>query len=66
MILFNKPIDWTNAKKVIGESNFLQQIKGFDKDHVSASTALKVKKYVDMPQFKKEAVQKVSGAAAAL
>lgn len=28
MILFNKPIDWANAKKVLSEANFLQQIKG--------------------------------------
>lgn len=28
MILFNKPIDWVNAKKVLSEANFLQQIKG--------------------------------------
>ncbi len=28
MILFNKPTDWANAKRILGESNFLQQIKG--------------------------------------
>jgi dynein heavy chain len=66
MILFQKPIDWPNAKKVIGESNFLQQIKQFDKDHVSASTNNKIKKYIDMPEFKPEKVRAVSGAAAAL
>lgn len=66
MILFNKPSDWTNAKKVIGESNFLQQIKGFDKDHVSQGIILKVKKYIEMPKFKADEVRKVSSAAAAL
>lgn len=66
MILFGKPTDWATAKKVLSESNFLQQIKGFDKDHVSASTSNKVKKYVEMPQFKPEEVKKVSGAASAL
>lgn len=66
MILFNKPTDWGTAKKVLSESNFLQQIKGFDKDHVSQSTNNKIKKYVDMPTFKPEEVRKVSGAAAAL
>ena len=66
MILFNKPTDWATAKKILSEANFLQQIKSFDKDHVSASTINKIKKYVDMPTFQKEEVKKVSGAAAAL
>jgi dynein heavy chain len=66
MILFGKPVDWASAKKVLSESNFLQQIKTFDKDHVSASTSNKVKKYVDNPEFKPEKVKAVSGAAAAL
>jgi dynein heavy chain len=66
MILFNKPTDWTTAKQVMGQSNFLQQIKGYDKDNVSSSTNAKIKKYVDQPTFKPEEVKKVSGAAAAL
>lgn len=66
MILFGKPTDWATAKKILSEANFLAQIKGFDKDHVSASTNNKIKKYVDMPTFKPEEVKKVSGAASAL
>lgn len=66
MILFNKPTDWANAKKVLGESNFLQQIKGFDKDGVSPSTNAKIKKFIEMPTFDPEQVKKVSSAAAAL
>ena len=66
MILFGKATDWGTAKKVIGESNFLQEIKRYDKDHVSQATANKIKKYVEMPSFSKEEVKKVSGAAAAL
>lgn len=66
MILFNKPTDWATAKRILGESNFLQQIKGFDKDHVSASTSNKIKKFVDMPSFAPAEVKKISGAAAAL
>mmetsp|Transcript_11537 Transcript_11537/g.25166 ORF Transcript_11537/g.25166 Transcript_11537/m.25166 type:complete len:1708 (-) Transcript_11537:108-5231(-) len=66
MILFGRPTDWANAKKVLSESNFLQQIKTYDKDHVSASTNNKIKKYIDMPEFKAEKVKAVSGAAGAL
>jgi dynein heavy chain len=66
MILFGKATDWGTAKKVISESNFLQQIKGFDRDHVAPATNMKIKKFIDMPNFTKEEVKKVSGAAAAL
>ena len=66
MILFGKPTDWASAKKVLSESNFLQQIKGYDKDHVSTATNNKVKKYIDLPTFTPAAVKQVSGAAAAL
>ena len=48
MILFGKPTDWANAKTVLGQSNFLQQIKMFDKDNVSQSINNKIKKFVDM------------------
>ncbi|CAM9180031.1 unnamed protein product [Ectocarpus fasciculatus] len=66
MILFGKASDWATAKRIIGESNFLQQIKGFDKDHIAPATVSKIKKYTDMPQFTPAEVKKVSGAAAAL
>lgn len=44
----------------------MQQIKTFDKDHVSSSTSNKIKKYIEQPTFKPEEVKKVSGAASAL
>jgi len=66
MILFGKPTDWASAKTVLGASNFLQQIKGYDKDNVSTAINNKIKKYVENPQFSKEEVKKVSGAASAL
>lgn len=66
MILFAKPTDWASAKKVLSEANFLQQIKGYDKDHVSMATNNKIKKYIENPAFTPTAVKQVSGAAAAL
>merc|ERR1711871_220890 len=66
MTLMGKPTDWTNAAKTMGESNFLSQIKNYDKDHISASISAKVKKFVEAPNFKPEMVKKVSVAAAAL
>ncbi len=66
MILFGKPTDWASAKTVLGQSNFLAQIKAYDKDNVSQSVNNKIKKFVENPDFNVENVRKVSGAAAAL
>ncbi|CAM9519636.1 unnamed protein product, partial [Chrysoparadoxa australica] len=66
MVLFGRPTDWGTAKKVLSESNFLGNIKSYDKDAVGNSLQSKIKKYVTMPDFTPESVSKVSGAAAAL
>ena len=66
MILFGRATDWATAKKTIGESNFLQQIKSYDKDNVPQAQVNKIKKYVDNKEFDPESVRKVSSAAAAL
>jgi len=66
MILFGKQTDWTTAKKVLGEANFLQSVKGYDKDNVSATIMKKIKGYVSHADFKPEAVGAVSKAAGAL
>jgi len=65
-ILFGKSTDWATAKKLIGEANFLTQIKTYNKDNVSTSVMNKIKKYVNDPSFTPEEVKKVSGAASAL
>lgn len=49
MILFGKPTDWANAKKVLSETNFLQQIKQYNKDSVPQSAITKIKKFVENP-----------------
>jgi len=66
MILFSKHTDWNTAKKVLGEANFLQNIKTYDKDNVSPAIMKKVKGYVSQADFKPEAVGAVSKAAGAL
>jgi len=47
MILMGCKTDWASAKKKLGEADFLQQVKGYDKDNVSASVVAKIKKYAD-------------------
>ena len=43
MILFSKQTDWNTAKKVLGEANFLQSVKSYDKDNVSTAIMKKIK-----------------------
>lgn len=44
--------------QVIGEANFLQKIKGYEKDSVSPAVIAKIKKYVTMPDFTYEEVRR--------
>jgi len=46
----------TILQQVMGEANFLQKIKGFDKDNVSTAIIAKIKKYVTVPDFTPEEV----------
>ncbi len=66
MILLGKPQDWASSRRTLGESNFLLNLKSFDKDNVSESTFAKVKKIVKSPSFAAEEIGKVSRAASAL
>jgi dynein heavy chain, axonemal len=42
MVLFGKSTDWATAKQVLGRGDFLQSIKGYDKDNVSSALMNKV------------------------
>lgn len=66
MVLFGLKTDWATAKKKIGESNFLHQIKSFDKDGVSSKTMNQLKKWTKRPDFTPEDVRTKSSAAATL
>ena len=58
MILFKKPTDWKTAKLKISESNFLQQVKEYDKDNIPKSILSKIRKYCKKPEFDPEDVKK--------
>ncbi len=66
MIYFGKKTDWASAKVEMGNPNFLQMIKAYDKDNVSAAIMAKIKKYVADPAFTPEEVKKQSKAASSL
>ena len=46
MILLGKPTDWISAKKVLGETNFVLNLKNFDKEKIKESVLRLIKKYV--------------------
>jgi dynein heavy chain len=66
MTLMGKPPDWVTAKKTLNEANFLQQIKGFNKDNITNSILSKIKKFIDQPDFHPDQVREKSDAAGAL
>jgi dynein heavy chain len=65
-ILLQVKPDWDSSKKKLGESDFMDQLKLYDKDNISAGTIKKLKKYVDDPAMAVEVVKKVSKAATSL
>jgi len=58
--------NWPEAKKLISESAFLSNIKGYEKDSVAPAVLKKVKVYTSRPGFDAETVKGSSSAAAAL
>ncbi len=66
MILFGKQTDWATAKRVLGDTNFLADLKSFDKDNVKETTMAKISKFIKSPSFAADEVTKVSRAAGAL
>ena len=66
MILLENPTDWANAKRVMGDTNFLSNLKSFDKDDVNGNILAKVGQYVKLPSFASTEITKVSKAAGAL
>ncbi|VDM31109.1 unnamed protein product [Hydatigera taeniaeformis] len=66
MILRQAPPTWTEAKKQLGEQDFINQLVNFDKDHISDKTLKKISTYCAQDDFMPEVVGKVSFAAKSL
>ena len=58
-----RPPGWDEAKKQMGDANFLLKLIEYDKDQLQDALLKKIKKFTDNPDFMPEAVGKVSGAA---
>ncbi|XP_075463117.1 dynein axonemal heavy chain 6 isoform X2 [Ascaphus truei] len=61
-ILLNAKPDWTAAKQLLGDSNFLKRLLEFDKENIKPQILLKLQKYIHNPDFVPEKVEKVSRA----
>jgi dynein heavy chain len=65
-ILMDQKPDWGEAKKLMSQMDFMDQLKSYDKDNIPKKTISKVKKYFDDPQFQPETVKSQSSAAMCL
>lgn len=59
MILRQAPPTWAEAKKHLGEQDFINQLINFDKDHISDKTLKKISSYCAQDDFVPDVVGKV-------
>ena len=57
---------WSEAKRQLGEQNFINELINFDKENMSDKTLKKISQQVTKPDFKPEIVGRVSFAAMSL
>ncbi|XP_048523986.1 dynein axonemal heavy chain 7-like [Dendroctonus ponderosae] len=58
---------WGPSKRILGDMNFLQTLKDFDKDHIKPEVMVKIRKdYLPHKDFKPHVVAKASSAAEGL
>lgn len=66
MILLKKEPNWTQSKKELGDPNFLDTLKNFDKNHIADKTLKKVAIYTTDPELEPVKVGIVSSACKSL
>ena len=62
-VLLGAKTDWDSAKKVLGDSQFMNRLLNYDKDNIDKKIIKQVIKYYDNPDFTPEVVERVSTAA---
>ncbi|XP_066151500.1 dynein axonemal heavy chain 6 [Euwallacea fornicatus] len=65
-ILMGAKTDWTAAKMVLGDTNFLKKLQDYDKDHITDLMLKKLKTYIEHPDFVPEKVVTLSKACKSL
>jgi dynein heavy chain len=63
MTVLKRTATWDEAKKALGDANFMQKLMEFEKDKLDDSVLKKVSKFTQNPDFTPDAIGKVSGAA---
>ena len=48
------------SKKMLMETDFLQSLRSFDKDHIPVAVVLKIKPYIANPEFEPNKILTVS------
>ncbi|XP_033219684.1 dynein heavy chain 2, axonemal [Belonocnema kinseyi] len=66
MVLKTSEKSWAEAKRQLGDVNFLNSLRDFDKDHISDKTLRTINKYTSNPEFDPIKVGVVSVAAKSL
>ena len=66
MTVLKKSPTWDEAKKQLGDANFLVKLLEFDKDQLVDSLLTKIAKFVNNPDYAPDNIGKVSGAAKGL
>ncbi|XP_066267393.1 dynein axonemal heavy chain 2-like isoform X1 [Branchiostoma lanceolatum] len=66
MILRGNEPTWAEAKRQLGDQNFIKQLVNFDRDNISDRTLKKIGQYCAQPDFDPEIIGRVSSAAKSL
>eukprot|EP00106_Octopus_bimaculoides_P014248 XP_014781690.1 PREDICTED: dynein heavy chain 2, axonemal-like [Octopus bimaculoides] len=66
MILKGSEPNWAEAKRQLGDPNFIKSLVNFDKDNISDRVLNKIGKYVSQADFTPDIIGRVSGAAKSL
>ncbi|KAL3846382.1 hypothetical protein ACJMK2_017380 [Sinanodonta woodiana] len=66
MILRGNEPTWLEAKRQLGDQNFIKQLMAFDKDNITDRVLKKIGQYVAQPDFQPEIIGRVSLAAKSL
>jgi dynein heavy chain len=60
------PTHTSQAKRLLGDTNFMHSLEEFDKDAIPEAVIAKLQRYVSDPQYQPDAVAKQSRAAMSL
>lgn len=66
MVLKQSDPTWAEAKRQLGEPNFIKTLMEFDRDNITDKVLKKINKYTSEPDFQPEKVGSVSNAAKSL